>query len=201
MRTEYSTGSSVLCGDLLGKEIQKRGIDVDLWLIHCVVQQKLTQHYKVIFLQLIKKTKAPLGRVRKFSVLASWLISPHLAGVRDWSPDGGTSPGRGVGGLPHLGCGVGASAQASLAHVTPGCSTSARYLTACSLPCAHLHTMSFAPRSSLRLLCPGVSSSTQPSLASSMQLSIVCLPHQDVSCMEAGLHLAHHCAPRVSLSV
>ena len=36
MRTEYSTGSSVLCGDLLGKEIQKRGIDVDLWLIHFV---------------------------------------------------------------------------------------------------------------------------------------------------------------------
>lgn len=93
MRAEYSTGDSVLCDDLHGRKPETEGIDVDLWLIFFVVQQKLRQHYKVIIPQLIKKTKIPLGRARKYSVLASWLFSPHLAGVSDWSPDGGARPG------------------------------------------------------------------------------------------------------------
>ena len=169
---------------------------MSLWLIHFVVQQKLTRHYKVIILQLIRKTKTPPGRAREFSVLASWVFSPHLAGVSDRSPDGGARRGKGVGDLPHLGHGVGASAQTSLAHVTPGCSTSARYHMALSLPCSHLRTMSPAPTLIPPSPLPRVSSSTQPYPASSVRLSIVCLPHQDVSYMEAGLHPAHHCAPR-----
>ena len=160
---------------------------MSLRLINFVVQQKLTRHCKVIILQLIRKTKTPPGRAREFSVLASWVFSPHLAGVSDRSPDGGAMPGRGVGDLPHLGYGVGASAQTSLAHVTPGCSTSARYHMALSLPCSHLRTMSPAPMVIPPSPLPRVSSSTQPYPASSVKLSIVCLPHQDVSCMEAGL--------------
>ena len=37
---------SVLCGDLNGKQIQKGGMYVHIWLIHFAVQQKLTQHCK-----------------------------------------------------------------------------------------------------------------------------------------------------------
>ena len=77
----------------VGRKPETEGIDVDLWLIFFVVQQKLRQHYKVIIPQLIKKTKTPLGRAKKYSVLASWLFPPHLAGVNDWSPDGGARLG------------------------------------------------------------------------------------------------------------
>ena len=56
----------MLCGDLYGKEIQKRGeiyiyiyththtyiyIYIYIWLIHFAVQQKLTQHCKATRLQ------------------------------------------------------------------------------------------------------------------------------------------------------
>ena len=41
----------MLCGDLNGKEIQKKRICVYLQLIHFAVQQKLTQHCKATILQ------------------------------------------------------------------------------------------------------------------------------------------------------
>ena len=42
-RLLHSTGDySVLCGDLNGKEIKKRGVYVNIQLIHFAVQQKLT---------------------------------------------------------------------------------------------------------------------------------------------------------------
>ena len=58
MKTYYIAqgNCSVLCGDLKGKEIQKReGIYVEL--IYCAVQQKHTQHCKLILLQLKNKLK------------------------------------------------------------------------------------------------------------------------------------------------
>ena len=48
---------SVLCGDLNGKGIQKRGDISILQLIHFGVQQKLTQHCKATILQLKKFKK------------------------------------------------------------------------------------------------------------------------------------------------
>ena len=41
----------MLCGDLSGKEIQKEGIYVYVWLIYFAVQQKVTQHCKATILQ------------------------------------------------------------------------------------------------------------------------------------------------------
>ena len=38
----YSTRNSVLCGDLSGEEIQKRGIYVYVRLVHFAVEQKGT---------------------------------------------------------------------------------------------------------------------------------------------------------------
>ena len=44
MRTYYRAQElySMLCGDLNGKEIKKRGVYVNIQLIHFAVQQKLT---------------------------------------------------------------------------------------------------------------------------------------------------------------
>ena len=44
----------MLCGDLNGKEIQKRGINVSVWMIHFAVQRKLTQQCKATKLQFKK---------------------------------------------------------------------------------------------------------------------------------------------------
>ena len=44
----------MISGDLNGKEIQKEGIHVHVWLILFAVQQKLTQHCKAAILQLNK---------------------------------------------------------------------------------------------------------------------------------------------------
>ena len=41
--------------DLLGGRLQREGIYVYIWLIHFVVEQKLTQHCKAIICQLKKK--------------------------------------------------------------------------------------------------------------------------------------------------
>ena len=42
----------MLCGDLNGKEIQKkRGFRYDVQLIHCAIQEKLAQHCKATILQ------------------------------------------------------------------------------------------------------------------------------------------------------
>ena len=46
MREQYS----VLCGDLNGKEIQKKG-GIRVWLIHFAVQLKLIHHDKANILQ------------------------------------------------------------------------------------------------------------------------------------------------------
>ena len=32
----------MLSGDVNGKEIQKRGLYIHIWLIHCAVQKKIT---------------------------------------------------------------------------------------------------------------------------------------------------------------
>ena len=45
-----STGNSVLCGDLNGKEIQNGG-EIYIYKIHFAVQQKLAQHCKATILQ------------------------------------------------------------------------------------------------------------------------------------------------------
>ena len=41
----------------VGGNLKREGIYVYLGLIHAIVQQKLTQHFKAIILQLKKKTK------------------------------------------------------------------------------------------------------------------------------------------------
>ena len=44
----YSTGNSTQCSVVtwVGRKSKKEGIYVYIWLIHFIVQQKLTQHYK-----------------------------------------------------------------------------------------------------------------------------------------------------------
>lgn len=39
------------CGDLDGREIQREGIHVYMWLIHFTVQQQLTRHCEATVLQ------------------------------------------------------------------------------------------------------------------------------------------------------
>ena len=41
----------------VGGRLKREGIYVYLWLIHAVVQQKLTQHCKAVILQLRNKVK------------------------------------------------------------------------------------------------------------------------------------------------
>ena len=60
------TPSSVLCDDLEGRggvggRLQRKGVCVQLLLIHSVAQQKLIQHCKAVILQLKKKTQLSIS--------------------------------------------------------------------------------------------------------------------------------------------
>ena len=51
------------CGDLNGKEVQKKRIYVIIQLIHFAVEQNLTQHCKATILQLKKKNKQGIWKL------------------------------------------------------------------------------------------------------------------------------------------
>ena len=92
----------VLYSDLkVGGETKREGAYVHLWLTHFVVQQKLTQHYKAIILQL-KKIIIQRSTHLEEMFLESNLISaaakslqscPTLCDPIDGSPPGSPVPG------------------------------------------------------------------------------------------------------------
>ena len=53
----------------MGGRLEKEGIYIYLWLIHVVVQQKLTQHYKAIILQFKKNTKTKVFHLSNFFLI------------------------------------------------------------------------------------------------------------------------------------
>ena len=62
-------------GEYVGGRFKREGISVDLWLIHCMIQQKLTHPCKAIIFQLKK-----IGHVFATFLVATLLSSVHLVG-------------------------------------------------------------------------------------------------------------------------